>query len=273
MRADTSDPSLREVQSLFYELVTAPEGVAQALRDRGEASEDLARLIVSDPALPAVDRLDIYANMYFFRILDVLRGDYPKLVSQLGDAAFSDLTTDYLLACRPAHPSLRNAGDRLPGFLRDHALGRERPWLADLAGLERRRLEVFDAADAEVLTIELLRTLDPARFAALPIRLIPAHALLQVGYSVEDLWLAIEEERAPAAVEPQSGWLVVWRNEPLVYQRRLGETELALLSSLVEGTTLGAICEVLSEGRTPEEATQVAFSLLAGWANGGLMAD
>jgi len=193
-----AEPSLREVQARFYELVTAPEGVARALAARGELPADLERLIMSANALSAVDRLDIYANMYFYRILDVLRGDYPKLLAVVGDAAFHNVATDYLLACRPADPSLRNAGDRLPGFVRTHALGLERPWLADLAALERQRIEVFDARDADPLTLERLRTLAPDAFAQLSIRLIPAHALLRVEHAVEDVWQAIEERRVPA---------------------------------------------------------------------------
>jgi hypothetical protein len=130
---DESPPSLAEIQERFYALVTAPEGVGKALVERGLAPEDLARMVVGDARLGAVARLDVYANMYFFRILDVLREAYPKLTAAVGDSAFHDLITDYLLACPPAHPSVAHAGDRLPQFLSTHPLALERPWLLPLA--------------------------------------------------------------------------------------------------------------------------------------------
>ena len=79
---------------------------------------------MADAKLSAVDRLDVYANMYFFRMLDVLRDDYAKVVAVVGDDAFHNLVTDYLVACRPAHPSLREVGARLPGFLARHPSSR-----------------------------------------------------------------------------------------------------------------------------------------------------
>jgi len=66
--------------------------------------------------------------------------------------------------------------------------------------------------------------------------------------------------------------MIVWRNEPLVYQRHLDEAELPLLTALVGGTRFGVICEQLADGRSPEAATEIAFRLLVGWATDGLIA-
>ena len=69
-------PDLRELQSVFWRLLSAPEGAAQgaaALRREGKIeSEDLTTLVRSDPRLGAVERVDIYADMYFYRLRDCL---------------------------------------------------------------------------------------------------------------------------------------------------------------------------------------------------------
>ena len=114
-------------------------------------------MVAGDARLSAVERLDVYATMYFVRIHDVLRDEYARTAAVLGGEAFHDLVTDYLQACPPAHPSLREAGARLPAFLAAHALAADRPWLAELARLERARLEVFDGPDAAPLSIAALR--------------------------------------------------------------------------------------------------------------------
>src|SRR4029077_19404566 len=95
--------------------------------------------IVGDERASAIERLDVYANMYFFRILDALRGDYPKVLAVVGDDAFHNLATDYLQAHPSRHPSLRFVGAALPAFLRGHALAGPRPWLPGLAPLEWAR--------------------------------------------------------------------------------------------------------------------------------------
>ena len=82
--------------------------------------------------LDPTERVGIYQTMYFWRLLEVLREDFPKLATALGDD-FESLARDYLAAHPSEHPSVRHVGDRLPGFVATHALVRARPWLADLA--------------------------------------------------------------------------------------------------------------------------------------------
>jgi hypothetical protein len=74
--------TLTETQRLLWQLITAPEGVAAALAADGARGGSLrahlVRTVRGDRGLEAVQRLDIYANMYFFRILDVLKEDYRR---------------------------------------------------------------------------------------------------------------------------------------------------------------------------------------------------
>lgn len=267
----SAEPSLAELQARFYALVTAPSGVASGLAEHGLSEAELAAIIVGDERLSAVERLDIYANMYFFRILDVLRSEYAKVLALVGDTAFHNLITDYLIACPPTHFSIRNAGVELPRFLAGHALAGEQPWLPALARLERARIDLFDAADAEVLTLDRLRALDPDQFAALPLRLIPAHLLLEVEFAVDEPWLAIENEGTPEPVEAAPRTLLVWRQELSVFHRAADADERALLPLLTAGAPFGLVCERLSDGRAPEAATRAAFELLARWTGDGLL--
>ncbi len=170
-------PALAELQRRFFELVTGPQGIAQELARRGIPEPELAAIIAGDARASAVERLDVYANMYFFRILEVLRADYPKLAAVVGAETFHDLATDYLQAHPSRHPSLRFVGAALPDFLARHALGATRAWLAELAALEWARVDVFDRADAEVLAHAALSALAPEAFAALALAPVPACAL------------------------------------------------------------------------------------------------
>jgi hypothetical protein len=265
-------PTLEAVQRRFYELVTAPEGVEQGLADRSLGADDLAAMVRSDPRISAVDRLNVYANMYFFRIRDVLRDDYPKLVQVLGDDEFHNLVTDYLLMCPPTDFTIRNAGERLAGFAADHRLSTDFPWLADLAGLERCRTDVFDAPDAGVLTAEQLRALPPEGFQALKVQLIPAHRILGVRFPVHEIWRALEDGKDAPDIAPSRHELLVWRRDPLIHQRPLSALEVEVRTPLVGGASLSQICELLADTRPVEGVASLGFELLAQLVQDGLIA-
>jgi hypothetical protein len=232
---------LAQIQRRFYELVTAPEGVAKAL---GEGSLD--DLISGDGRLDAVARLDIYANMYFYRLLEVLEEAYPRVLGAVDKDAFHNLITDYLIACPPAHPNIVEAGARLPGYLAGHSLATARPWLPALATLERTRVELFDGPDAPALALDDIRQLSPEEIAKLPLRLIPCHRLL-------------DHET-----------LLVWRQDVDVFHRAIEPEERPLLALAVNGTTLAELCEH-AEGYV-EDAAQRVFTLVGRWVSEGLLA-
>ncbi|MGZ3438810.1 MAG: HvfC/BufC family peptide modification chaperone [Polyangia bacterium] len=265
-------PALRDTQQLFWSLITAPEGVGDGLRRLDMKSDDLARVVSGDERLDAVQRLDIYANMYFWRLLDILRGDYSAVVACVGDDPFHNLVTDYLLACPSSHPSVRNVGARLPDFLARQPLAAERPWLVELARLERARIELFDGPDAAPLTLDELRALAPDDFVALPLPLVPSHLLLEVEHAVDDVWRAVENEQPVEPPEPGARTLLAWRPDITVYHRPLEPLERRALLRARDGASFGVVCELLAESMTMEEAGPAAFQLLARWVGDGIIA-
>jgi len=255
---------LNELQARFYQLVTAPEGVARTLAARGESASAVLALVRGDGTLSAVERLDIYANMYFFRLLDVLRDDYAKVAAAVGQSAFHDLVTDYLVACPPSHPSIAQAGARLPGFLAGHPLSRERPWLAALAALERTHTDLFDGPDGTPLAMDQLRTLAPEALMALVLRPIPCHRLLAHDFGLAEVW-----ERPEQAPAQASETLLVWRPDVEVYHRPLEEEERALFARLDGKTSLQALCEAMPGA--VDEVARSLFNVLGRWVNDGLV--
>jgi hypothetical protein len=169
------NPSLAEIQSLFWKLITAPEGVAKGLDDLEPPEREIAEgLVRSRPPLSAVERWDIYANMYFYRLRDCLRQDFAAVAAIVGEVSFHNLITDYLLAHPPGHFSLRYAGRHLAAFLQTHELSQRRPYLGDLARLEYAIVDSFDAADAEPLTAEELRRVPAEDWPHLRLNPVPS---------------------------------------------------------------------------------------------------
>lgn len=255
--------SLRDVQSLFHRLVTAPENVERTMASLSLRAAEVQGAFRGDAALPAVARLDIYADMYFFRIRDVLKEVYERVLVDIGEDTFHNLIVAYLIAHPPRTASIRDAGDRLPEFLRTHELAADSPWLPELAQLEWFQLEVFDAADAPLLELDTLRTTPPDEFGAVPLALVPAHRLMKTQW-------AVEQDNPHSSAD---GVVLVWRNGFDAAQRRLEPLEVEALALVAQGTTFGDVCELVAMHTTEEEAPQVAFTFLSRWIADSLISD
>jgi len=258
---------LADLQARFYALVTAPESVAATLAAQGPAArQEVERLVAGDARLCAVDRLEIYAGMYFVRLRDVLAEEYPRTSGILGADAFHNLVTSYLDACRPGHPSLREAGARLPDFLAADPAGRDRPWLAELARLERTRLELFDGPDARPLAFDDLAGIAPADLGAFRLRSIPCAALLENRFAIATAW---RTRHLPAAAAET---LLVWRRDVEVFHRPVDAEEAGWLRRLApDGLAFQALCAGLAAGRSDQAAAARAFELVGRWAADGLL--
>jgi hypothetical protein len=269
--------SLRPLEQRLFALIRAPQGVEAALAAQGLAAGDLERVVHGDERLSALGRVGIYADMYFWRLLEVLRGAFPKLVLALGDEGFSALAAAYLDAFPSRHPSLRFLGAQLPAFLRGGGDGHASlpGWAADLAALEWSRYDVFDEADAPVLTAGALAGLDPEGFAGLAVRLQPAHRVLEADTAVEAVWRALAKGEPPPESAPSPTTLVVWRQDiTFVYHRPVAPLEREALALAAAGCTFASLCEAIAARVADDQAAaQAAFQLLARWLNDGLLVD
>jgi hypothetical protein len=266
---------LAALQERFWRLVSAPQTVDRVLPRLAAEDPSLAPLTGwiragSEPV--ALERLNVYANMYFFRLLGVVREDYPCLEKLLGADPFHDLVTDYLVAHPSQDPSVRHVGARLAALLEDHPRGRAHPAAADLARLEWARGLAFDRADAAPLTAGALGAVPAEDWGALRFTLVPSFQILRLGHPVHILWQALERGEPPPPIEPGRSELLVWRRGFQVYHRLGHPSEADLLASVAAGAPLGQICEALLDGRGEEQAVQAAFERLRSWIDQGLLA-
>jgi hypothetical protein len=268
-------PTLSDTQRLLWRLITAPSGVADCLRRMGEGAGPLAggldTLLDGDAVLPATRRLDIYANMYFFRLLDALREDFPVLATTLGAEEFHNLVTDYLLQHPPTHPSLRWAGLHLPRHLQQHRLADSFPHAAELATFEWALVEAFDAADDDLLAPEALAELAPEGWAALRLRMSPSLQLLALENAVHETWQTVRDGGSAAAPATRAAFVRVWRRDLRVFHREIERDEFVALQASATGETFAALCERMAELVGEEPAARRMGDLLQVWLADGLL--
>lgn len=263
---------LNWVESLLYRLITAPAGVAEGLaRERSLASGGLANVIASDDRLSAGERVDIYANMYFYRILDVLKEDFPAMLAMLGPVRFHNLVTGYLIEYPPTHFSISNAGNHLADFLRDHPLREEFPFLADLALLERALIDVFHAPDAVPLDAERMRAIAPADWPAVELKLHPAHQIIDLQWDVASILKGMEPGETPSPPHRVDLAMLVWRKRNMVFYRPIDAAERGELEALAKGSTFAEICELLAATVEDGDSAATINRRLESWLRESLL--
>lgn len=245
--------SLRELQEGFWHAIASAPGELRA-------SPELVRLVVPGERLDAAGRLDVYADMYWHRILDVLAEDFACTARLAGDEAFVALAREYL-RCRPSRePSIARVGEAFAAFLETHSVAGAPRYLAGVARLEWARVAAFDARDATPLTLPDLADLPPEDWPELALAPVPSLAVHDFAWPVERALAADFAGELP----DEATTVRVWRSGWLVYHATVDATERAALELLERRATFAEIGEACAE---PE----VAASLLARWLEDGIV--
>jgi hypothetical protein len=97
--------------------------------------------------------------------------------------------------------------------------------------------------------------------------------LLSLAIPADSLRERFLADDAPTDVVPETTLLRVWRQDLVVYVRRIPELEMAALRWLHRGATFAALCDRLADGVASDDAaTSAAARLLQRWIDDGLLA-
>jgi hypothetical protein len=262
---------LKELQSLLYRLITAPSGVAEGLAAEHLGAGGLDAVVLGDERLSAEARVDIYANMYFYRILDALKEDFPATLAVLGGDNFHNLVTGYLLEYPPTEPSISHCGRHLADYLRDHPMREDAAFIADLAKLERAVVEVFHGPEAPALDPESLRAIAPADWPAMKLAIQPSAQILALDWQVSELLRAVEEDRPWKPAGQGAVKVLAWRRDARVHYRDLDLVEANALEAASRGATFAEICEVVATNAGDQDPVAIMNRMLARCLADGLL--
>lgn len=210
-------------------------------------------------AIVASGDLGIYTRMYESRLHDTLAADYPKVRTVLGDDGFAEMVMHYLEAHPPRSYTLRDAGLELPGFL----AATTATSVAELARLERARIEAFDAPDASPLCEDEVVALDLG-LPELELRLVPSSVVITLAWAVDDMWSAIDDGEPSLDASKTARTVLVWRRGIVVLHRTLELDEAEIVPRLATGIAFAEVCELLA-ARHGEQAAARATELLLRW--------
>lgn len=240
-------PRLRELQRWFATVTASPHGVQPHARR-------MDRWVTRGPHLSAAERVQLYHDGYFARLVECLTDDYPALRYALGTDTFEEVTRAYISAQPSRSPSLNGYGRNFPAFCR----ARAEPWArfaADLARLEWSLVEVVHEPLVETLAPEGLASVPAERL--MTARLVPIACLRvhRFDYPVNDFYQGFREERAPELPGAASTGTAVHRQGLSLWRTHLDPRGASLLEDLVSGARLADAVAAL-ESRCAATGTQ-----------------
>lgn len=281
-----ASPSLAEFQraiagTLFHPL-TADEGMQAS----GAAVAE--RLVKPNDRLTAFERLQIYNQQYWWRILGAFGEDFRGVRAVLGEKKFDQLAVAYLEAHGSSSWTLRNLGSQLVPFLEAHPeFTKPRTALAlDVARVEWARVLAFDDPEKPILTAKQIAKLPADR---LRLGLQPYLQLLELHHPVDAMMRTLKRTEIAAVSNAVAAthtrrrktvtvrrsrtpiYLAVHRVNFSVYYKRLDPEAYRLLLALRGGATLEEACSTaFAESRElPEQSAARIQEWFARWMEFG----
>ena len=236
--------------------------------------------------LSSFERLELYNQMYWFRLFNAIQDDCPGLRAALGERAFMRLARAYLARCPSRSFTLRDLCSRLAGFIRENPrFTAPRTALAvEIARFEWAQTVAFDEGSRPVLDAGGLAGTPPAR---LRLGLQPYLTLLDLRHPIDTFVISVKRRevmRSEASNTPDSSaaarraarrpalprlsrtFVAVHRHNNRLFYKRLNPAAFRILEALRGGGTLSRAIAAAGPGVRPAQVRAWFTTWMAlGW--------
>ena len=272
-------PGLDTLERWMQAVVMHPEGAADGLRSHAarrlipSAARDPQSVVLPSKSLSSVERLDLYAYMYYARLLEVMVAEYPSTRQILGREGFARIAREFLARHPSRSRTLNVLSAKFPDFLaRRLRRGHRGGFAADVARIERAMEDVFDAPLAGPLAAAELAAIAAPEWSRVRLAVNPALRLLALQFPVNGYMDAVRAGRKPRIPRARRTFAIVYRRAFQVYRRDQEPAQWRLLAALVSGRTLAQAVRAAVRGRrmSPDRLAVVLGRWFREWAAAGL---
>jgi Putative DNA-binding domain len=283
-------PHLEQIQRWMQSVITHKGGVEEALgsadvrRHLDVSAEGLEEVICRSRSLSGAERLEIYVDAYYARLMECLEGEFAATRYAVGDALFAALAFGYLQSYPSRSYTLGQLGGSFPGYLGESRLhagaapeGSPASWadfVIELAAFERLLYEVFDGEGTErggTLQAAELAQIPLERWDGMRLRPAPCLRVRQFEHPIHEYWTAWKDECQPDACRPRATRLAIHRRDYVVEHHELSGGQFAMLAQIVGGASLARAIgrAVASVGPDEEPLEPRLGKTFACWAEAG----
>ncbi len=250
--------SLDAIQRWVQAVIMNPEGVRRAVASP-EARQVLPfsrveQIVTPSQSLSGLERLEIYHNAYYARLLECLREEFPVTRHAVGEEAFDQFAFAYLQKYPSRSYTLNQLGASFPRYLAESRPTEEDdPWpdfVIDLATLEQTFNEVFDGPGVEgqrLLDAEALAAVPAERWPEARLVPVPCLRLLALRIPVQRYFAAVRKKQEPPLPRPRKTFLAITRRDYVVRRYQVSRVQHVLLEGLSCGRAIGEVIQRAAE--------------------------
>ena len=254
----SATPSLYDLQKWMKAILTDPRGASTALKESQEGPQEKSfeqkwiHIIVSDETHSG-ERLDIYAEAYFSRILEAFSIDFPITKLILTEDPFAKLIAEYLKVYPSKEYNLNNISWAIVPFIKTYTTNSA---LWDVVTLEKNAINSFYSPINNKIDLNQLQALTPEHWEKIKFKLNPSFSFMESTWPLEIFW---SKEFPPSITEANSpNYYLLHRNHGTVELKSISSFQYEVLSSLKKGTPL-------SEIETPESTEENISQVFSHW--------
>lgn len=250
-----NSPHLDVLQRWMMSVIRHPEGIEaginspEAQQEISVPPEQVGQVILPSVDCTSVQRLTVYGNAYFARLIECLEGEFPAVRFLVGKDAFAGFVLTYLKETPPSSYTLADLGRRFPDSLNANRPPKEEgdttpdwaDFLIEVARLERLYSEVFDGPGDEgtaKLSAEALLAIPQEQLLNIRLEVTPSLKLVHLQFPVHETITAVRKGKPLPSPIPQETFLAVHRREFVVRRTVIDKRQFILLQQLQQGTSL-----------------------------------
>jgi hypothetical protein len=189
--------------------------------------------------MPAA-RLNVYRNTVQRSLVDALAASFPVIHRVVGADFFAGFARKFIAAHPPERPQLSTYGEKFADFISLAKVGRQLPYLADVARLEWARNESYFAADVAPLDPQQL-AVDAEQLEDMTVRLHPAARCVASRFPIFTIWEVNQPDIGDVPVVDMNVPQAVMISRPThhVVTRAVPLADAAFIIAIMEGETFG----------------------------------
>lgn len=261
-------PQLDRIERWMQAIIMHPDGTEQGIRDlnieSGNTPLQLEEVILPSKQLSALERLSIYSNMYFMRLVEVLSKEYPTVLHLLGQELFNNVMIDYVTRHPSTYYNLNRLSNKFPQYLRDEAADiPHQEFASDVACVERAMEDVFDERYIKRIADDELLNIPTDKWAQVRLQLTPALRMLELKYPVNNYMTAVRKDRHMDIPAPEKSYVIVYRSNYRAWREDLDLPRFTLLSGLYNGDSLASALEACAS--LPDINIETLIADLGAW--------
>lgn len=213
---------------------------SQIIHDQNNGCDPAYLGIRNSGAISSSQRLAIYSNAYWIRMLEALEVDFSETREALGAKKFGEFSRGFIDFHRSKSFTLNELGSGFPDYLASLGDLVDTPYFADLAKLEWKRILADWAAEPKRFDFSKLGEVQQDLIPFLKFRFVPSVSVL------ETQWSLLDPERDQ---NKSKFYILLYKSSSEVSESYIAFAEYLALTGFLDGLNFGEVAQRLENAK------------------------